>query len=496
MCPYCSANTPLHRSGPPDLRPLSALRLTEQEWAEYRRANKPDDTYKRFGENAGTKLRVVGFNEDTKSVLRASNTDGNDYIEVGWSAMDSLLWIGQRIEDKIRVALHHWVLATSDGVIFKTFGELVCTSPAFRTQDQVVLTLLVPSDLSEFVASHMKEHAWNRLLAGKAMSSDALDKATAEFHLIDPKPSRHWAAYLAQRTADSKHLTDDLSAYSGEDLPLAYEKIESSIDEVLSGTDLGEMEAVVHDCVIPLSPDFSDDGWGNISGAEVLTRIYSPTLPSAVDIYLEYHYRTRYSSVEFFCNIYYRAHPKISKELKRTVPQNERKLNGFKRMLQMGLADMPPGRRWRAVDERCFDISPMEVQSLHRLLFGERSKMDVKKAEDEETNEPDADTPLPDRISLADMMELFLASVGIVYTTAREAGDDDEFSMGEMTWEGLRGSERWMGRNLRRVCEIDPLEGDDKESEEEGIDDEEDDYDDEDEDEDYGPRGDPGCRHQ
>jgi len=84
MCPFCSSNTPAHRSGPPDLRPLSALRLTEQEWAEYRKTSKPDDMYKRFGGDDSAQLRVVGFNEDTKGVLRASNPAGNNYIEVGW----------------------------------------------------------------------------------------------------------------------------------------------------------------------------------------------------------------------------------------------------------------------------------------------------------------------------------------------------------------------------------------------------------------------------
>jgi hypothetical protein len=61
-------------------------------------------------------------------------------------------WIAQRLEDEIKVSFHHWVmgklyldigsplaqyLATADGVIFKTFGELVCTSAAFRIKEQV-----------------------------------------------------------------------------------------------------------------------------------------------------------------------------------------------------------------------------------------------------------------------------------------------------------------------------------------------------------------------
>lgn len=86
----------MHHSGPDNPRPLSALRLTEEEFAEYRKASNPSDLaapYKTFGGDDRPQLRVVGFNEDTKSVLRASNPEGNDYIEVGWSGMDSVVSI-------------------------------------------------------------------------------------------------------------------------------------------------------------------------------------------------------------------------------------------------------------------------------------------------------------------------------------------------------------------------------------------------------------------
>ncbi|KAJ7484186.1 hypothetical protein FB451DRAFT_1392759 [Mycena latifolia] len=76
-------------------------------------------------------------------------------------------------------------------------------------------------------------------------------------------------------------------------------------------TDLDDAESAVHDCVVPLSAELGDDGWGNVSDAEVISRIYSPTNPAAIDVFLEYHYRTRYSSVEFHCNIFYRMHVSI-----------------------------------------------------------------------------------------------------------------------------------------------------------------------------------------
>ncbi|KAG6913631.1 hypothetical protein DXG01_005489 [Tephrocybe rancida] len=475
MCPYCSTRTPIHQTGPPDLRPLSVLRLTDTEWIQYRKDSGRGDTYKLFDREGWPKIRVVGFNDDTKSVLGACEPVGEEYIEVNWSVMDSLLFIGQRIEDQIHVALHHWVLATSDGVVFKSFGELVGQSSAFKTNEKIVLTLLVPSDLPEFLNSHMKEHTWNRLTPETTTSSNPLKKAKAEFHLIDPEASPNWKAYLDQRHKDNERVAEGLEDYMGEDLPFMYEKIEQAVDDVLLCTDLSEDERQkMHDCVVPLLPDVQDDGWGNVRSAGVLSRIYSAARPAAVDVYMRYHYRTRYESVEFFCNVYYRAHASVAKELKSSVPQSKKKLNGFKSLLEMGLKDLPPGRRWRAIEERSFDIDQAQVVGLHHILFGSQA---AKRQGVEEGGEKH----LSEKFGKADMLELMLAAVGVAFTTAREEEDDDGYDMGEMTWEGLQGSERWLGRNIRRVCGIEPMVGDDKDSEDEGAQDEDED---EDEDED------------
>ncbi|KAF8062503.1 hypothetical protein FPV67DRAFT_1672965 [Lyophyllum atratum] len=461
-------------SPPAPVRPLSDLRMTEKEWTEYRNVTQPSEAYKTFvGHGTISRLRVIGFNRATKNVLRASNPAGDDYIEIDWSATDRLLWIGQRVEDKIRVALHHWVLAGSDGIVFKNPSEPVDSSDTFKTDYQVVLTLLVPSDLPEYATSHMKGHPLLRLIPEQTESTDPRDMAAAEFHLINPEPSAHWGTYLAQRKANSEQLKEAFFSYKESSLPLIYETIEDAIHEVLSSTDLRtEMEDVLHDCVIPLSPEVSDDGDCNIRTAEILTRIYSPTCPSAVDVYLDYHHRSLDSSVEFHCNIYYREHREVSKDLDRTIPQGALRHNGFKPMLQIRLADIPPGPGWRAVIERSFDISPFEVASLHWLLFGQPSGVHRANLAAERSPESDSesDLPLHARISAIHMMELLLASVGVGFTTAREDGNEDTFSMGEMEWTGLKGHERWFGRNLRRVCDVNGLEGDDKDSEDEGMD--------------------------
>ncbi|KAF7351866.1 hypothetical protein MVEN_01148100 [Mycena venus] len=475
-----------------DPRPMSELHLTEAEYTEYKSHSASDTLYKELADSDRPKLRVIGFNDDTKTVFRTCNPDGHDYIEVPWSTMDSVKWIAQRVEDEIRVALHHWYLATADGVIFKTFGELVCTTAAFRVKGQVVLTLLMPADLPAFAAAHLKQHKWKQTTPSPCTSSNALEKCVAEFHLIDVKPSTAWDAYLVQRRAADKSVEDDLKEFEGEDRPAVYEKIEEAIDDVVSNIDLGDAAPSVHDCIVPLSVDLADDGWGNVSSAEVLSRIYSLTNPAAIDVFLEYHYRTRYSSVEFYCNIYYRAHPSITDpELVLSTPQGPRKMNGFRSLLEMGLADMPPGRRWRAIEERTFDLSQAQARTLHRILFGEAADSDAESA------------GLGGQIDVREMIELLLASVGISFYVAFDPDDEedvDAFTMGELRWEGIEGSERWLGQHIRSVAGCAPMPRDDEESDKEENDDDEDDEDDEDEDgwsdESVGRGAGPDCRHQ
>jgi hypothetical protein len=162
-------------------------------------------------------------------------------------------------------------------------------------------------------------------------------------------------------------------------------------------------------------------------------------------VYLEYHYRTRYSSVEFFCNVYYRLQSSImDSKLKLSTPQGPRKMNGFHPLLQMGLADMPPGRRWRAIEERTFDISASQVRVLHCMLFGESSSSES--------------TALAEKISMREMLRLMLASVGISFYASSDPddeGDADAFTMGKLRWEGIERSQRWIGRNIRDFSDED-----------------------------------------
>ncbi|KAJ7155034.1 hypothetical protein C8R46DRAFT_1116869 [Mycena filopes] len=487
MCPFCGNLA--HPPAEMDTRPMSELLLTEAEYAEYKSHYASDTLYKEVKGNR--KLRVTGFNEDTKAVFRSRNAKERDYIVVPWSDMDSVKWIAQRLEDKIRVSMHHWYLATADGVIFRTFGELVCSTAAFRVKGTVVLTLLMPTDLAAFTATHLKQHKWKQTTPVPCTSSDELENCVAEFHMINPKPSTAWAVYRAQRKAADEHVEEVLQEFAGEDRPEIYEKIEDAVGDVLASTDLDDELDSIHDCIVPLSVGLQDDGWGNVSSAEVFSRIYSPTNPAAVDVYLEYHYRTRYESVEFYCNIYYRVDATVADaEVNFTTPDGPRRMHGFHSLLEMGLADMPPGRRWRAIDERTFHISKSKAQTLHSMLFGDMSDVnsDEDATSDSEHNSESQPTALADKISVREMLRLLLASVGISFSVASDpddSDDEDEYTMGDLRWEGLEGSEQWLGSKIRAVAGCAPMSRDGEVSDGGNrVDDDEDDSDDSEKDED------------
>ncbi|KAJ6614237.1 hypothetical protein B0H10DRAFT_2436103 [Mycena sp. CBHHK59/15] len=291
-------------------------------------------------------------------------------------------------------------------------------------------------------------------------STDDLAKCIADFGLVNPESSESWAAYFAQRHAAASHVGEALGdsddeesdEESDDDRPAIYEMSDSAVDDVLGCTDLDDAESkTIHDGIFLLSEDVEDDGDMNIRSAEVLSRIYSPTNPAAVDVYIEYHHRTRYSSVEFFCNMYFRVHnPVAGAQLDLSTPEGRRKMHRFRPLLQMGLADMPPGPRWRAVNERTFSISASQARTLHRVLFGKASKKG-----------------LANKISVREMLRLLLASVGIalyVATDPKDEGDLDKVESGDMCWEGIEGSARWLGRNIRSVADCAPMKRDAEDS--------------------------------
>lgn len=162
------------------------------------------------------------------------------------------------------------------------------------------------------------------------------------------------------------------------------------------------------------------------------------------------------------------------------------------------------------MDERKFGMSAGQVASLHRVLFGEASSAAVNTAAAKGEGEDGAEEgprPVADIIGKREMLMLLLASVGISFYAAenpKDKHDVDEYQneSGDLRWEGLEGSEKWLGRQIRSVVVsggtadvIPDVGGEDDEDEWEDEDEDEDEDDEDDEDSERGGGG-GGCRHQ
>lgn len=166
----------------------------------------------------------------------------------------------------------------------------------------------------------------------------------------------------------------------------------------------------------------------------------------------------------------------MTPDLKTNIPRGPRAMNGFKSLVSLGLADVPPGRRWRGIDEREWNLSAEQLEGLHGLLYGTGSD------------------GVAEKISRVALVRLLLGSVGFVLDVAEHNGDKDEqIQVADLRWEGTDNSARWLGSNIRRICDISALEQDDHDTDNEV---DEDEYDEEysDEEDDFGGRD--GCSHQ
>ncbi|KAJ7443182.1 hypothetical protein B0H11DRAFT_469184 [Mycena galericulata] len=273
-------------------------------------------------------------------------------------------------------------------------------------------------------------------------SLDHLAKCIADFSLVDAKPSESWEAYFAQRHTATLHYSGDSDggdsenssdsengdsddsdgtevASVGDGHGPIYNMMDFAVDQVLVSTKLEDaVYDVIRDAIFVLYHRVQDDGDLNVRSASVLSRIFSPTNPTAIDVYLDYHHRTRTSSVEYSCSIYFRVHDPVSgTRLARSTPDGRRKMHGFRPLLQMGLKDMPPGPRWRAVEQRKFNVSAAQARTLHRVLFGSAG--------------------LVEKISVKETMLLLLASVGIALHVAESTrSDSDRLMPDDLHWDG------------------------------------------------------------
>ncbi|KAJ7484158.1 hypothetical protein FB451DRAFT_1435247 [Mycena latifolia] len=284
--------------------------------------------------------------------------------------------------------------------------------------------------------------------------AEDLARCIEEFALVDAKPSESWAAYFAQRQAAASRVDRALDARDDEYPLEIYGMVDSAVGNVLASTDLEDAESkAVRDAIFVLGETGVEDVDGDkcIYSAKVLSRIYFPMNPAAVDVCIEYYYRTRHQSVDFYCDVYYRVHnPVAGTELDLSWPEGLDKMHGFHPLAEMGLADMPPGPRWHGIKEHTFGISAAQARRLHRALFGTVSKKG-----------------LAGKISVRETLRLLFASVGVALYVATDPEDEDDCDKvkhGALKWEGIEPNARWLGCNIRRVADCAPMSRDAEES--------------------------------
>ncbi|KAJ7148071.1 hypothetical protein C8R43DRAFT_1129224 [Mycena crocata] len=293
----------------------------------------------------------------------------------------------------------------------------------------------------------------------------SLSKCVAEFGLVDPKYLEDpWKMYFTQRQAavarakrieklkaeqDIEELNEYMIYYSHSGF------VDSAVRDVLECTSLDDSERkVVRDGIFLLRDGVERDEDNHVPSADVMSRIYSPTTPTAVDVYMDYWHKARQYGVEFTWNVYYRVHNPVERPDIDVSdrPDETEEMFGFRPVAEMDLEDVPKDRHWRVITKGKF-IPISEARMIHSVLFGVPTE---------------ASPGLAAKVSMREMLWLLFASVGIALHVAsdptnkkdREAVDTGT----EVRWVGLSPYARWLGRNIRRVGECAPMPRDGEDS--------------------------------
>ncbi|KIJ61999.1 hypothetical protein HYDPIDRAFT_169377 [Hydnomerulius pinastri MD-312] len=469
MCPFCAHQAGNHHNGPVDVpegKTLKDLRMSAEAFKLYS-ANRDTTLSDSMPSANSPKLKVVGFSEAGRELLKeSSGIPGQDWVEVQWSMMDSLLWVMQRVE---KTAL------AGGGVIYST-GDLTMSESHFRGGGMIELLLLTAQDALVYTKNNLKTHTWRTYEPPlpESLPTDPRERARALFNLIDPPSSRHWNAYIEHRQkADA--ITDELmESFTGQDMDPFLDTVTASIENALDTSDLDDLEQVT-DGVVILSYSAPDNGWGELNDADVLTRIHSPHLPKSVDVHFTYYHRMRMSSVDWNYTIGFRVN-QTPRPCPRSYPSHQdgsiprsHTRNGWRSFGWFYL----DGRR---AEHSACTVTKEDLQEVHDALFGDSDEEDS----------------LGSKVGLVETARLLLASVGIDFRVAEDEeqkeddGDGHRRSYREASFDFAAEKPAISAAHIRKICGIPPLEGDDTAdlSQEQVTEAMDGSYDDEDEDED------------
>ncbi|EIW77430.1 hypothetical protein CONPUDRAFT_168360 [Coniophora puteana RWD-64-598 SS2] len=184
----------------------------------------------------------------------------------------------------------------------------------------------------------------------------------------------------------------------------------------------------------------------NPRDGDVAARIYSPTTPACIDVYLNYHFRARFSmGSEWFWSLVYKIHRWPGKE----VPDAAAVAQRFQKS-----REAPSG--WKQIGGASFDglqaergavrIAHRDVLDIHDALLGPIDKPSEDASEE---------TKLAFRRQLVWCARLLMASVGIGYQVActepeRDVGVGQDGMQWKLTIRERGGT--WLARGIRKAC--------------------------------------------
>lgn len=128
MRQLCSSVTPIGRSGPANLRSLSAHCLTEEGYTEYEKGCNPSGTSVVAADLSN--MSLASMIQKVFSVLRTEKEMTTSWLRSLFDIHDLLkMQIGERIKDTTRLVLHNWM---SEIPAVKVFSLSIVTWSTLR----------------------------------------------------------------------------------------------------------------------------------------------------------------------------------------------------------------------------------------------------------------------------------------------------------------------------------------------------------------------------
>ncbi|KAF8974288.1 hypothetical protein BDZ97DRAFT_1772827 [Flammula alnicola] len=306
----------------------------------------------------------------------------------------------------------------------------------------------------------------------------AFEKAKILFTLQDPEPAneRAWELYTANRQGasgfrgmkglkeprerdgdededdddedDEDEEDSDEWHYGDDDNKFVLKGIQSVMARLEDEMDFED--EVLQSSYKVLSCDALFEEEDEPRTVKTLTRIYSPTKPTYVDVHFDYHCRSRMNSIEWYYKLGFKIytrlgvsdyHPASLTRFERGSFESAYSSDGWRPIAYGFFDDMGEyGRHWKRVERSEFKLGHDDILDVYEALCGPLE--DLPDDADEATRDGR-------RRELVNIVRLLLGAVGIDYRIAcTDDGRDD--ARRPYMLEGL--SDRWVARETRKAC--------------------------------------------